>query len=89
MNNDKTQPNVTRRLENETPVPAFEQLQGLQMRAANTHSVKQSERSTFLQTMEPGQITGASDDDPSGIVTYSPVCAQFGYRPDESRDCPE
>ena len=27
----------------------------------------------------PGLITGASDDDPSGIETYSQVGAQFGY----------
>jgi NRAMP (natural resistance-associated macrophage protein)-like metal ion transporter len=27
----------------------------------------------------PGLITGASDDDPSGIVTYSQAGAQFGY----------
>jgi NRAMP (natural resistance-associated macrophage protein)-like metal ion transporter len=33
----------------------------------------------FLQTLGPGLITGASDDDPSGIGTYSQVGAQFGY----------
>jgi Mn2+/Fe2+ NRAMP family transporter len=27
----------------------------------------------------PGVITGAADDDPSGIATYSPAGAQFGY----------
>jgi Mn2+/Fe2+ NRAMP family transporter len=27
----------------------------------------------------PGLITGASDDDPSGVATYSQVGAQFGY----------
>ncbi|HEX3066327.1 MAG TPA: hypothetical protein VHQ39_12640, partial [Dongiaceae bacterium] len=27
----------------------------------------------------PGLITGASDDDPSGIATYSQAGAQFGY----------
>src|ERR1700729_4148546 len=27
----------------------------------------------------PGLITGASDDDPSGIATYSQVGAQFGF----------
>ncbi|HUZ65369.1 MAG TPA: divalent metal cation transporter [Acetobacteraceae bacterium] len=29
--------------------------------------------------MGPGLITGAADDDPSGIATYSQVGAQFGY----------
>jgi len=32
----------------------------------------------LLQIMGPGLITGASDDDPSGIATYSQVGAQFG-----------
>ena len=27
----------------------------------------------------PGLITGAADDDPSGIVTYSQPGAQFGF----------
>ncbi|MBV9227878.1 MAG: divalent metal cation transporter, partial [Chloroflexi bacterium] len=27
----------------------------------------------------PGIITGAADDDPSGIATYSQTGAQFGY----------
>jgi NRAMP (natural resistance-associated macrophage protein)-like metal ion transporter len=35
-------------------------------------------RSTF-GTFGPGVITGASDDDPSGIATYSQVGAQFGF----------
>jgi NRAMP (natural resistance-associated macrophage protein)-like metal ion transporter len=33
----------------------------------------------FIKTLGPGLITGVSDDDPSGIGTYSSVGAQFGY----------
>src|ERR1043166_1630625 len=33
----------------------------------------------ILQVLGPGLITGASDDDPSGIATYSQAGAQFGY----------
>lgn len=33
----------------------------------------------FLKTLGPGLVTGASDDDPSGIGTYSQTGAQFGY----------
>jgi NRAMP (natural resistance-associated macrophage protein)-like metal ion transporter len=33
---------------------------------------------SFLQSLGPGLITGAADDDPSGIATYSQVGAQFG-----------
>jgi NRAMP (natural resistance-associated macrophage protein)-like metal ion transporter len=32
-----------------------------------------------FQVLGPGLITGAADDDPSGIATYSQVGAQFGY----------
>jgi NRAMP (natural resistance-associated macrophage protein)-like metal ion transporter len=34
---------------------------------------------TFLKSLGPGLITGASDDDPSGIGTYSQAGAQLGY----------
>src|SRR5579864_2409006 len=33
----------------------------------------------LFQVLGPGLITGAADDDPSGIATYSQVGAQFGY----------
>jgi NRAMP (natural resistance-associated macrophage protein)-like metal ion transporter len=36
-------------------------------------------RGKLLQVLGPGLITGAADDDPSGIATYSQVGAQFGY----------
>jgi NRAMP (natural resistance-associated macrophage protein)-like metal ion transporter len=41
--------------------------------------VKQPVRPKLLQVLGPGLITGASDDDPSGIATYSQAGAQFGY----------
>ncbi len=40
--------------------------------------VKQPERPKLREIMGPGLITGASDDDPSGIATYSQAGAQFG-----------
>ena len=33
----------------------------------------------YWHMLGPGLTTGASDDDPSGIATYSQVGAQFGY----------
>src|SRR5258708_34880086 len=33
----------------------------------------------LLGVLGPGLITGASDDDPSGIATYSQAGAQLGY----------
>lgn len=32
-----------------------------------------------LRVLGPGLVTGASDDDPSGIATYSQIGAQFGF----------
>lgn len=36
-------------------------------------------RHSLLRSLGPGLVTGAADDDPSGIATYSQVGAQFGY----------
>ena len=53
--------------------------------SANPSPTKRSVRSGFLyrirrwlKILGPGLITGASDDDPSGIVTYTQAGAQFG-----------
>ena len=35
----------------------------------------------FVHSIGPGLVTGAADDDPSGIATYSSVAAQFGFQP--------
>ena len=35
--------------------------------------------SPVLKQLGPGLITGAADDDPSGIATYSQAGAQFGF----------
>ena len=34
---------------------------------------------SFVQRLGPGLITGAADDDPSGIGTHSQIGAEFGY----------
>ena len=34
---------------------------------------------TLLKALGPGLVTGAADDDPSGIATYSQAGAQFGF----------
>ncbi len=39
---------------------------------------RQSRRTSLLASLGPGLITGAADDDPSGIATYSQAGAQFG-----------
>ena len=42
---------------------------------------KKLEKATVrsLEELGPGLVTGAADDDPSGIATYSQAGAQFGY----------
>jgi Mn2+/Fe2+ NRAMP family transporter len=39
---------------------------------------KKTDDQSFLRKLGPGLITGAADDDPSGIATYSQAGAQFG-----------
>ena len=34
---------------------------------------------SFLRALGPGLVTGAADDDPSGIGTHSQIGAEFGY----------
>jgi Mn2+/Fe2+ NRAMP family transporter len=36
-------------------------------------------RPSLLRLLGPGLVTGAADDDPSGIATYSQAGAQFGF----------
>jgi NRAMP (natural resistance-associated macrophage protein)-like metal ion transporter len=36
-------------------------------------------KNLVLRLLGPGLVTGAADDDPSGIATYSQAGAQFGY----------
>ena len=43
----------------------------------NTGNAKSAKR--LLRMLGPGLVTGAADDDPSGIATYSQGGAQFGY----------
>jgi Mn2+/Fe2+ NRAMP family transporter len=43
------------------------------------NAVEKPKGFSFLRSLGPGLITGASDDDPSGIATYSQVGARYGY----------
>jgi NRAMP (natural resistance-associated macrophage protein)-like metal ion transporter len=40
---------------------------------------REQERIPLLKRLGPGLITGAADDDPSGIATYSQAGAQYGF----------
>jgi NRAMP (natural resistance-associated macrophage protein)-like metal ion transporter len=56
-------------LPNETPTVA----------TASKQPKKQSRIARFFSILGPGLITGASDDDPSGIVTYTQAGSLFGF----------
>jgi NRAMP (natural resistance-associated macrophage protein)-like metal ion transporter len=47
--------------------------------ARTNRSKDKKHRSMVLRLLGPGLVTGAADDDPSGIATYSQAGAQFGY----------
>ena len=46
--------------------------------SASKKKAKQNFFSRFFSLLGPGLITGAADDDPSGIVTYSIAGAKMG-----------
>lgn len=47
--------------------------------AETTRTRNKKPRNMVLRLLGPGLVTGAADDDPSGIATYSQAGAQFGY----------
>ena len=51
------------------------------IRAARRAFALQGHFRRFFSNLGPGLITGAADDDPSGISTYSVAGAAFGYAP--------
>lgn len=53
----------------------------LKVDARNPRNLALSRFRRFFSDLGPGLITGAADDDPSGISTYSVTGAAFGYAP--------
>ncbi|MTV40127.1 divalent metal cation transporter [Duganella radicis] len=51
----------------------------MRTRAAPARPAGLARSQGWLSKLGPGLITGAADDDPSGIATYSQAGAQFGY----------
>ncbi len=49
------------------------------LQSAHLEDAEYLERRPWWKSLGPGLITGAADDDPSGIGTYSVTGAQFGY----------
>src|SRR5437868_6034775 len=53
----------------------------IRVRSMGHHKPHAKHFSRFFSDLGPGLITGAADDDPSGISTYSVTGAAFGYTP--------
>jgi NRAMP (natural resistance-associated macrophage protein)-like metal ion transporter len=49
--------------------------------SATATGTPKGKKNGFFANLGPGLITGAADDDPSGISTYSVTGASFGYAP--------
>ena len=56
----------------------LETTQDIGRRLNNEKTVKRTR--DYWRTLGPGLTTGASDDDPSGIATYSQTGAQYGFQ---------
>lgn len=52
---------------------------GTKLKKIERQILNRKRYSRFLRILGPGLITGAADDDPSGIATYSQAGAGFGY----------
>ncbi len=64
----------------EAPAEMLEKLatetEKIEKRIEDKHIMKKG--SNYIKSIGPGIVTGAADDDPSGIATYSQAGAQFG-----------
>ena len=56
----------------------FEEIKKEEMVLISKRPFKLAEE--YFNTLGPGLITGAADDDPSGIATYSQTGAQYGFQ---------
>jgi len=71
------------------PMPYYRKLRKIKSFTSGIHpsgkimleakAISSNDEETWLQKLGPGLITGAADDDPSGIATYSQAGAQFGF----------
>ena len=68
-------------VENCATVSSHRVIAGANVAAKQTKKVsrKRIGLRTYLHALGPGLVTGASDDDPSGIATYAQTGAKFGF----------
>lgn len=77
-------PKPKRPLETIVSTPAVALEKTISVTTTVTETIQELEpvrkASSFWETLGPGLTTGAADDDPSGIATYSQTGAQYGNR---------
>jgi len=54
-------------------------MQTFNEKLVKTTAISGGSKDSWVKKLGPGLITGAADDDPSGIATYSQAGAQFGF----------
>src|SRR5581483_9936952 len=65
----------------QTEVTAFDGVVVKTVREVRTTEVRTIKKTReYWNVLGPGLTTGASDDDPSGIATYSQTGAQYGFQ---------
>jgi Mn2+/Fe2+ NRAMP family transporter len=60
-------------------IPTLARVKGKIVARIKREKPEKSGQDNLLKRLGPGLITGASDDDPSGIGTYSQAGAQLGF----------
>ena len=58
---------------------AQQRMEAASKTSPKTSFAEHAEPASVLKQLGPGLVTGAADDDPSGIATYSQAGAQFGF----------
>lgn len=74
MANNLTKSNKSARKENGEKASTVKRANNI-----SRHMIHRNKFSRFIRILGPGVVTGAADDDPSGIATYSQAGAGFGY----------
>ena len=78
---DPTVPEGTEQAADEAMTPGSDSLEDSFADGRNIDLLDSRPRAwrAYLHALGPGLVTGASDDDPSGIPTYAQTGARFGF----------
>src|SRR5438034_1064986 len=63
----------------EPGIASWPEASGRNQLGRDTSRERPTQWRSYLKALGPGLVTGASDDDPSGVATYSQAGAKFGF----------